>query len=201
MPIRFQCQTAANLINVKRLPLCYKILILFLMLADKLIFTLAALLVHAGWISGAGEYPRGRLIDTIACLEHPEQTYSLYLPVNCEAPAPLLVFLEPGARGKLPVELYRGLAEHYGFILACSNNGRNGPTHLYRDALDAMIPDVIKRFQDSIGAALEGIDHALYMRMDQLKPPEWWKNQGKQVRKEMESEELLPRESAIRDGY
>ncbi len=116
------------------------------MLANILIITTVTLFLLPGRTDGSGDVPRGIVVDTLACLEHPEQTYSLYLPVSAGDSHPLLVFLEPGARGKLPVGLYKGLAEHYGFILACSNNGRNGPIHLYRDALDATIPDVIRRF-------------------------------------------------------
>jgi hypothetical protein len=131
---------------------------------NKLIFTIISAIYLTGWIyagdgsgTAEGKFPRGTLIDTVACLDNPEQTYSLYLPESSEADPPILVFLEPGARGKLPVGKYMGLAERYGFILACSNNGRNGPAELYRDALDAMIPDLVNRFNpDTTRLVLSG---------------------------------------------
>jgi hypothetical protein len=118
------------------------------MIRNKLITTIICLILLAGYTAAvAEEFPRSTLIDTVACLEDARQTYSLYLPVKTEKTPALLVFLEPGARGKLPVGLYKDLAERYNLILASSNNGRNGPDELYRDALDAMIPDLRKRFK------------------------------------------------------
>jgi hypothetical protein len=55
-----------------------------------------------------------------------------------------------------------------------------------------------KRYQDSIISAFKGIDLAQYKQLGQLKPDDWWKSQGRKVRREMESDETLSRESAFR---
>jgi predicted esterase len=92
----------------------------------------------------------GQIID-VACEADASQTYALYLPSTYTTAQrwPIIYLFDPGGRGRRPVELYKDLAEKYGFILAGSNNSKNfGPdesksvnaiwqdTHL-RFALDA----------------------------------------------------------------
>ena len=51
----------------------------------------------------------------------------MYLP-SAYTPAkrwPIIYFFDPGGRGRRPVELYKDIAETYGFILAGSYNSRN----------------------------------------------------------------------------
>jgi predicted esterase len=51
----------------------------------------------------------------------------LYLP-SAYTPAkrwPIIYLFDPGGRGRRPLELYKEIAETYGFILAGSNNSRN----------------------------------------------------------------------------
>ena len=55
-----------------------------------------------------------------------------------------------------------------------------------------------KRYLDSIVSALKGIKLAQFNQMEELRSDEWWKNHGKQVRREMKSEKTLIRESAYR---
>jgi tetratricopeptide (TPR) repeat protein len=90
-------------------------------------------------------------IDTITCLEHPEQSYCLFRSSPDKNKAPLVVLLDPGGRGSLPLRMYQDLAKKYGYMLACSNNGRNGPPEIFHQALDAMIPDLITRFDPDTG--------------------------------------------------
>ncbi len=68
----------------------------------------------------------GEIIDTVRTSEN-DHTFSLYLPSEYtnEKEYPLVLFFEPVARGRLPLELYKGLAEKYEIILACSNESRN----------------------------------------------------------------------------
>jgi len=75
------------------------------------------------------DVPKGEVIDTVRCDHKPEQSYALYIPSTYidSLPTPVIYIFEPGARGKLPVNLYHDIADKYGFILACSNNSRNGP--------------------------------------------------------------------------
>lgn len=54
------------------------------------------------------------------------QSYFLYVPSTADSNSLLLVFFDPGAKGKKPVEKYQSLAERHGIILAGSNNSKNG---------------------------------------------------------------------------
>lgn len=61
------------------------------------------------------------------CEGDPQQSYALYLPLTYTAAKrwPILYFFDPGGRGRRPLELYKDVAEKYGFVMAGSNNSRN----------------------------------------------------------------------------
>jgi poly(3-hydroxybutyrate) depolymerase len=81
--------------------------------------------VSAG--AGTGPLVVGKVIDTVICKDDPTQSYALYIPVNRKKePLPVIYFFDPHASGALPLRKYQGLAEIYGFILAGSNNSKNG---------------------------------------------------------------------------
>jgi dienelactone hydrolase len=69
---------------------------------------------------------RGQIVD-VTCASDATQSYALYLPSTYTAAKrwPVIYFFDPGGRGRRPVELYKDIAETYGFILAGSNNSRN----------------------------------------------------------------------------
>jgi dienelactone hydrolase len=69
---------------------------------------------------------RGQIVD-VTCASDATQSYSLYLPSSYapEKRRPIIYFFDPGGHGRRPVELYKDIAETYGFILAGSNNSRN----------------------------------------------------------------------------
>jgi pimeloyl-ACP methyl ester carboxylesterase len=85
----------------------------------------------------------GKVIDSVVCKTDPAQSYALYIPIRGDKQAlPIVYFFDPHGDGALPLRKYRMLAETYGFILAGSNNSKNGndwPTteyiwrHLYSD--------------------------------------------------------------------
>jgi dienelactone hydrolase len=116
---------------------------------------LAGLLLFAGLTraqapagSKVMELPRGQVIPRVACLANPEQSYALYLP-SYFTPArswPVIFIFEPAARGALPVELAKEAAEKYGYIVAGSNNSRNGPFRPQFDAAAAVTADLNERF-------------------------------------------------------
>jgi predicted esterase len=120
---------------------------------DLVAASLALLL--AGASSGAAQapqdsaaLPRGVVIPEVGCKEKPEQSYALYLPSNYlpDRRWPVLFAFDPAARGRVPVELAREAAEQYGYIVAGSNNSRNGPYAAQIEAADAMMQDVSHRF-------------------------------------------------------
>ena len=69
----------------------------------------------------------GRVIGAVVCQSDPAQSYALYVPSNYTATRgwPIVYAFDPGAHGELPVELYKDIAEKYGFVIAGSNNSRN----------------------------------------------------------------------------
>ncbi|HET9531549.1 MAG TPA: hypothetical protein VFQ92_14420 [Blastocatellia bacterium] len=79
--------------------------------------------------AGRDEFRRGEVIERVVCRSDPSQSYALYLPSGYTPGRrwPIIYGFDPGARGNLPVERFRSAAEKYGFILAGSNNSRNGP--------------------------------------------------------------------------
>jgi dienelactone hydrolase len=97
--------------------------------------------------SPAEELPHGRIIESVATLKDPSQTYALYLPSNY-TPArrwPTLYCFDPLARGPLPVKLFGEAAERFGWVVVGSNNSRNGPVADSVKAAYAMIEDTQAR--------------------------------------------------------
>ncbi|HWB63416.1 MAG TPA: hypothetical protein VG603_07900, partial [Chitinophagales bacterium] len=62
----------------------------------------------------------GLLLDT-------SQSFALYLPkkYNDTAHLPVIIFFDPHGDGTVPLTLYSGLAEKYGYILIGSNSSKN----------------------------------------------------------------------------
>lgn len=97
-----------------------------------LVFLLAALPAPAD-----EAFPPGQVSDPLVSLQDPAQSYAVYLPLGYATGRrwPILYCFDPGGRGAVPVALFREAAEKYGWILAASNNSRNGPwTDIYEAA-------------------------------------------------------------------
>ncbi|HTI90258.1 MAG TPA: hypothetical protein VL727_06685 [Puia sp.] len=87
---------------------------------------LVSLLACANVYAGDPVQP-GKVIKGIICKADPAQSYALYIPSKGNANAlPIIYFFDPHGSGVLPLNKYRSLAESYGFILAGSNNSKNG---------------------------------------------------------------------------
>jgi dienelactone hydrolase len=110
--------------------------------------TVAVLAALAGQIASAQDLPRGQVIGEVECQDAPSQHYALYLPSNFTRTRqwPVIIALDAAARGREGVERYQAAAERYGYIVAGSNNSRNGPWELGLDAAQAMTIDLKKRF-------------------------------------------------------
>ncbi len=96
----------------------------------------------------AQELPRGQIVDEVKCAADQSQSYSLYVPSHYSKDREwsLILAFDPRGRGRAPVETYQAAAEKYGYIVAGSNNARNGPPQVSLAAAQAMWQDVSKRF-------------------------------------------------------
>ena len=96
----------------------------------------------------AQDLPRGEIVDSVKCLADAAQSYSLYLPSSYSRDRQwnVILLFDAGGRGRRGVERYQAAAEQYGYILAGSNNSRNGPWEVSDAAARAMRADVLKRF-------------------------------------------------------
>jgi predicted esterase len=106
-------------------------------------FSLSILLA----LSLSVQIPSGEVVADVKCQADPTQSYALYLPRGYTAARayPVIFAFDPGARGRVPVERYQQAAEQYGFIVAGSNNSRNG-SPVTHQAVNAMTNDVTTRF-------------------------------------------------------
>lgn len=91
---------------------------------------------------------KGTAIPKIECRAEPQQSYALYLPSSYVSSRkwPILFAFDPGARGRIPVELFAEAAEKFGYIVVGSNNSRNGPMKPILAAANAMFQDTQRRF-------------------------------------------------------
>src|ERR1051326_3271850 len=96
----------------------------------------------------AQELPRGKVIEKVVCQTNANLSYALYLPSNYtpEKRWPILYGFDPGARGSVPVERFKEAAEKYGYIVAGSNNSRNGPGVPLSEIVKALLADTQTRF-------------------------------------------------------
>jgi len=94
------------------------------------------------------ELPRGSVIERVACAGVPGQSYALYLPPGYtrDRAWPILYAFDPGGQGARPVKLAAAAAERFGWIVAGSNNSRNGPMAEIQAAVSALVTDAEARF-------------------------------------------------------
>ena len=105
------------------------------------------LLFALGVAASAQDLPRGQIIDGVKCAMDQSQTYAIYLPTNYSSDRKwnLILAFDPRGRGRAPVEQYKDAAEKYGYIVAGSNNARNGPPEISLAAAGMMGSDVVHR--------------------------------------------------------
>src|SRR5262245_59202240 len=92
--------------------------------------------------------PLGAVIPRVVAAQDPQQTYALYLPkrYSPETRWPVVYIFDPLARGELALRQFERAAELHGFIVAASNNSRNGPGAPQVAAAQAMVDDTQQRF-------------------------------------------------------
>lgn len=78
-------------------------------------------------ITGNDTFQKGQIINQVICRSDPSKSYALYIPDGSNNIAlPVVYFFDPHADGLLPVNKYKALADSFHFILAGSNNSKNG---------------------------------------------------------------------------
>jgi len=89
-----------------------------------------------------------QIADTVRCRNAAGQSYALFQPAQYDSKKswPVILIFDPAARGRTGVNTFIEAARKYGFILACSNNSRNGPVGDNFTAAAAMLKDVEDRF-------------------------------------------------------
>jgi poly(3-hydroxybutyrate) depolymerase len=117
----------------------------------------AGLLIASSPVS-AQDYARGQIVDDVRCRADSSQGYALYLPSTFgpDRRWPVIFLFDAGARGRRGVERYQAAAEQYGYIVAASNNSRNGPWDVALTAARAMTADVLERFPVDTGRIYTG---------------------------------------------
>jgi len=116
----------------------------------KLFCRAAAWLLAVSLVDAAApqlSLPVGQIIDRVFCVGDDTQSYALFIPPGYthDRPSPVIFAFDPGARGRTPVDRYQAAAARYGYIVAGSNNSRNGSPDTVH-AVSAMSMDVLSRF-------------------------------------------------------
>ncbi len=118
-------------------------------LNKKLVFILLLLQVINPWQNLiAQKITLGQVTDSVICRDENRQSYALFCPAdyNNKKIWPVILIFDPGARGREGVDTFLEAGRKYGFILACSNNSRNGPLGNNLNAASAMLRDVEERY-------------------------------------------------------
>lgn len=89
----------------------------------------------------------GQLIPRMTCQAKPDTTYALYLPSTFTPGKnmPLLLCFDPGGTGTRPVEIFRAAAEQHGWMVAGSNDVKNGPWKDNAPHIDALWRELMQR--------------------------------------------------------
>jgi pimeloyl-ACP methyl ester carboxylesterase len=90
---------------------------------------------------------KDQVTDTVRCRDATEQSYALYRPAQYDNKKswPVILIFDPSARGRTGLSTFIEAGRKYGFILACSNNSRNGPMGDNFVAAAAMLQDIDER--------------------------------------------------------
>lgn len=99
--------------------------------------------------SNPDPFPIGEIVDPVACLADPSQTYALYLPegYTAERRWPVLLVFDPRSRGTAAAEIFLEGAKRYGWLILSSNNTRSDSSWEPNvKAVNAMLPELGRRW-------------------------------------------------------
>lgn len=94
------------------------------------------------------DFPKSEIIESITNKMDAQQSYVLYLPAvyDKNKPFPVIYIFDAHGTGKLPVSMYKELAEKYGYILVGSNDSKNGNSwEQTADIFEKMMTDTRNR--------------------------------------------------------
>ncbi len=85
----------------------------------------------------------GAVNSKVVCSSNPAESYALYLPSHFSTNRtwPIIYVFDPLARGEAAAEVVRPAAEKFGYIVAASNNSKNGLEGGSQEAVVAMWGD------------------------------------------------------------
>ena len=95
------------------------------------------------------EFSDAKIYPHVNCVADTNLNYALFLPPQYKKgePLPLLILFDSHGDGLLPVNLFSGEAAKHGFIIAGSNNSKNGMTMQQTTAIyRGMLADLTARF-------------------------------------------------------
>ena len=92
-------------------------------------------------------FENSKVYPSVVCNADKSQTYALFLPPQYQSgkPCPVLILFDAHGDGLLPVNLFSAEAAKNGFILAGSNNSKNGLTY---EKTTAIYRSLLKDIQD-----------------------------------------------------
>jgi len=106
------------------------------------ILLLSAISCVSGQQNNGRDFKVSKVYPSVICSADTSQSYALYLPPQYEKgkPCPVLILFDSHGDGLLPVNLFSGESAINGFIIAGSNNSKNGmaaeqTTAIYRNLL------------------------------------------------------------------
>ncbi len=91
----------------------------------------------------------GKIIEHMLCKKDKSTNYALYLPSNYDSSKtyPVIIAFDAHGDGLIPVKLFKDEAEKFGYIVAGSNNSKNGLSLDVTNAIyQSMITDIRERF-------------------------------------------------------
>jgi poly(3-hydroxybutyrate) depolymerase len=95
------------------------------------------------------EFEIGSITHGVKCRSNSEFSYDLYLPkqYDLHKKFPVIVCLDPQGNGKKPLDLYKKLADKYGYILLGSNNSKNGNTWEHSEQIvESLLTEVRSKY-------------------------------------------------------
>ena len=119
----------------------------FLLALSVTVFSAGSLSSHPQ-TENAHSFTPGTATAQVVALQNPQQSYVLYLPTKYSPDQrwPIVYVFDPLARGPLALAPFQQAAETHGYIVAVSNNSRNGPWQPEFEAAEAMVRDTQQRF-------------------------------------------------------